>query len=113
MSVTIRTSDMLKKKFSITIGTLNMSQVLETFMYEYVRNYERDFWVIQVNRHKWEMIDVIKKHLWIKITDNQYQRLLEKSAPRYWWRVWIDKEEADYIKDHTQDKMDKREMYKQ
>jgi hypothetical protein len=104
-SVTIRTSDMLKKKFSIAIGTLNMSQILEPFMHEYVRNYERDFWVITVNPNQWEMIDVIKKHLWIQITDNQYKRLLENNAPRY-WRISLDKDERDKIDKHSKDKTD-------
>lgn len=103
--VNIRTSDILKKKFSIAIGTLNMSQVLEPFMHEYVRNYEKDFWVIQVNPNQWEMIDILKKHLWVKITDNQLRRLLEKDAPRY-WRISLSSEERTNIEEHILDESD-------
>lgn len=104
-SVTIRTSEVLKKKFNIAIGTLNMSQIIETYMHNVVRDFERDFWVIPVNPNNAEKIELLKKTLWVVVNEKQLERMLQNNAPRY-WTGYVSSEEKQNIRDHIADKTD-------
>ena len=83
-----------------------MSQVIETYIHNYVRDYEINFWVIPVNPNKAEVIDLIKRFHWISIDERQYRRILDSSTPRYWNFRTLDEQQKANIDEHIKDSTD-------
>lgn len=88
--LTVRLNPILKSKFNIAIWFLSISEVLSRFIQDYVRDFEKQFWVIEVSVNKDTQYDIITKMYWVKIDKQRFKRLIEaypktrKNTPMYW-----------------------------
>lgn len=89
-SLTIRLNPILKSKFNIAIWFLWLSEVLNNMIQDYVRDYEKQFWVIPVSTNKSDQYDILTKMFWVKINQSRFEELINsypksrKGIAIYW-----------------------------
>lgn len=79
--INVRVPSALKKKFNIAIWFLDMSNVMQTFMQNMVRDYERQYWVIKVTANKQEQYEMITNMFWVEIKKERLEEL-KKAYPK-------------------------------
>ena len=66
-TLTIRVNPLLKTKFHIATWFAGISATINTFMSNFVRDYEKQYWVIELTLTKKQKYDLITKFFWVKV----------------------------------------------
>lgn len=89
-ALTFRLHPILKSKFNIAIWFLSITEVLWTFVQDYVREYEKESWIIEVTTSKDTQYDIVTKMYWVKLDRKRFEELIEaypktrKGIAIYW-----------------------------
>ncbi|QFR39166.1 hypothetical protein A9Q91_02940 [Candidatus Gracilibacteria bacterium 28_42_T64] len=74
---------MLKEKFHVSIGPLEMTSVIEGFMWNYIKDFEKQYGQIPISPNNSEKYDIIRNMFGVKITKTAYKDFLDGKAKRY------------------------------
>ena len=69
----IRINPILKDKFHIATWFVGISAAINTFIANYVRDYEKQYWVIPLSINSKEKYDIITKFFWVKVNKKLYE----------------------------------------
>lgn len=72
-NLSIRINPILKDKFHIATGFVWISATLNTFIANFVRDYEKQYWVIPMSIKSKEKYEIITKFFGIKVNRKLYQ----------------------------------------
>jgi hypothetical protein len=72
-TLSIRINAILKHKFAIATWFSWVSARINTFMSDYVRDYEKQYWVIPMTINAKEKYDVITKFFWVKVNKKLFK----------------------------------------
>ena len=65
----------LKKKFNIATWFLDMSTVLQHYVQDYVREHEKQYWIIPIRWNKNDQYNIIAKMYWMEIKEERMEEL--------------------------------------
>lgn len=68
----IRINPLLKDKFHIATWFAGISATLNTFIANYVRDYEKQYWIIPLTLKSKDKYDLITKFFWVKVNKKLY-----------------------------------------
>lgn len=90
-NLNIRINPILKDKFHIATWFAWISATLNTFIANYVRDYEKQYWVIPMSIKTKEKYDIITKFYWVKLSKKLYDQYnLEESLKLINELMWTD-----------------------
>lgn len=73
-TLSIRINPILKDKFHIATWFVWISATINTFIANYVRDYEKQYGVIPMNIKTKEKYDIITKFFWVKFNKKLYEQ---------------------------------------
>lgn len=76
-TITLRINPWLKQKFEVAKWFLNVSDVLWSLIQEYVREFENQYWVINISLNRAAQYDIVTKMYWVNISKKSFEELLD------------------------------------
>lgn len=76
-TITFRLNPALKRKFEVAKWFLHVSDILGLLVQDFVRDFEKQYWIIEVSLDKSSQYDIVTKMLWINITRTRFDELWE------------------------------------
>jgi len=89
-NINIRINPILKQKFMVSLSFLSLSEVLNGFILNYVRDFEKIYWTIPVWWDKTTKYKIITEIYWLKISKTDFEYLeglypkTNKDIALYW-----------------------------
>lgn len=74
-TLNIRINPILKTKFHIAVWFAWISATLNSFINNFVRDYEKQYWIIPINLDNSLKYDVITKFFWIQLDKQLYKKM--------------------------------------
>ncbi len=75
-TITVRLNPCLKQKLEVAKWFLNLSDIIWVLIQDYVRDFEKQYWVIPVSIDKNSQYDIVTKMYWVKMSPERFDELL-------------------------------------